>query len=129
MSNNDALSQPIAYTDREELESMQGPDGDTYAAMWSIPHGCGQDIALYSQGYVNALIQRAEAAEQRLQQPIKLPLAEGEAKQAYLDKVIEVLNGAGVQIRYNCPRCNSLLDLTCRPDGDHYCHNQARLGE
>ncbi|MFT2788880.1 hypothetical protein ACMV5I_02275 [Serratia sp. T13T92] len=67
MNNNDELSQPIAYTDREELESMQGPDGDTYAALWAIPHGCGQDIALYSHGYVSALIQRAEAAEQRLE--------------------------------------------------------------
>ncbi|CAI1686858.1 hypothetical protein [Serratia fonticola] len=61
------LSQPIAYTDREELDSMKN---DSYAALWFIPHGCGQDIALYSQEYVTALIQRAEAAEQRLQQPI-----------------------------------------------------------
>ncbi|WP_447880085.1 hypothetical protein [Serratia fonticola] len=55
MSNNDALSQPTAYTDREELESMQGPDGDTYANLWTIPHGFGQDIALYSQEYVTTL--------------------------------------------------------------------------
>ncbi|WP_447879802.1 hypothetical protein [Serratia fonticola] len=57
----EALSQPIAYTDREELESMQGPDADTYANLWAIPHGCGQDIALYSQEYVTAL--RAESAK------------------------------------------------------------------
>lgn len=55
MNNNDALSQPIAYTDCEELESMQGPDGDTYANLWTIPHGFGQDIALYSQEYVTTL--------------------------------------------------------------------------
>ncbi|MFT2797515.1 hypothetical protein [Serratia sp. N21D137] len=175
MSNNDALSQPIAYTDREELESMQGPGGDTYANLWTIPHGFGQDIALYSQEYVTTLqsalkleqeqsayyeqhmwhfhglaeseIKRAEAAEQRLelvreqhnnelrtnsklerrlQQLIKLPAAEGELEQNYLDKVIKALNSAGVQIRYDCPRCNGLLDLTCRPNGAHYCHQQAK---
>lgn len=147
MSSNEALSQPVAYTDREELESMRGPNADTYANLWIIPHGCGQDIALYSHGYVSSLIQRAEAAEQRqelvreqhdnelrtnsklerrLQQLIKLPAAEGELEQNYLDKVIKALNSAGVQIRYDCPRCNGLLDLTCRPNGAHYCYQQAK---
>ncbi|WP_447888498.1 hypothetical protein [Serratia fonticola] len=61
MSYNEALSQPVAYTDREELESMRGPNADTYANLWTIPHGCGQDLALYSQEYVTALL--AENAE------------------------------------------------------------------
>ncbi|QKJ58774.1 hypothetical protein [Serratia fonticola] len=69
---------------------------------------------------------RAEAAEHRLQQPVKLPAAESEEEQNYLDKVIEALNSAGVQIRYNCPRCNGLLDLTYRPNGAHYCHQQVK---
>lgn len=76
---------------------------------------------------VDVLSAKNAELEQRLQQPIKLPLAEGESKQEYLDKVIEVLNGAGLQIRYHCPRCNGLLDLTSRPDGDHYCHQQAKV--
>lgn len=181
----EALSQPIAWTDAEELAQM---NAGTYADMFNGKHiqtGDGQWIALYSQEYVTALLaaleekdQRiAELAvtqmtgplslvlkraaeleriiegvdqlaidggwtarkmseyaksletrnaelEQRLQQPIKLPLAEGEEKQEYLDKMIEVLNDAGLQIRYTCPHCNVLLDLTCRPDGDHYCHHK-----
>lgn len=88
MSNYEELSQPIAYTDREELDSKEN---DSYAALWFIPHGCGQDIALYSQECVIALIdergklrERVEALhkqaikdgsritelEQRLQQPM-----------------------------------------------------------
>ena len=61
----EALSQPTAYTDREELESMQGPEGDSYAALWIIPHGCGEDMPLYAQEYVDYLIQCAALAEQR----------------------------------------------------------------
>lgn len=51
----EALSQPVAFTDREELDSMRGPDADTYAALWIIPHGFGQDIPLYSQDCIDLL--------------------------------------------------------------------------
>lgn len=76
--------------------------------------------------YAKSLETRNAELEHRLQQPVKLPAAEGEVEQNYLDKIIEALNSAGVQIRYNCPRCNGLLDLTCRPNGDHYCHQLAK---
>ncbi|WP_447884917.1 hypothetical protein [Serratia fonticola] len=51
----EALSQPVAFTDREELDSMRGPDADTYASLWIIPHGFGQDIPLYSQDCIDLL--------------------------------------------------------------------------
>lgn len=41
-------SDPVAYTDAEELESLEGVDGHSYAHLWPNAHGFGKDIALYS---------------------------------------------------------------------------------
>ncbi len=95
------------------------------------PNGCGplwpvtwKRYATDAYEQVDRYYNECKELEQRMQQPITLPHAEGEAKQEYLDKVVEALNDAGFQIRYNCTRCNRLLDLTLRPNGDHYCHQQ-----
>ncbi|EAT3775106.1 hypothetical protein EQ442_22810 [Salmonella enterica] len=41
-------SDPVAYTDAEELESLEGVDGHSYAHLWPNSYGFGKDIALYS---------------------------------------------------------------------------------
>jgi uncharacterized protein YdbL (DUF1318 family) len=41
-------SDPVAYTDAEELESLEGVDGHSYAHLWPNAHGFGKDIALYT---------------------------------------------------------------------------------
>ncbi len=78
------------------------------------------------------IIKNAQA-EQRLQQPIKLPerysvdfgvVCDPSGDWLSLDDVVKVLGDAGVEVRSPCPRCNRLLDLTSRPDGAHYCHHK-----
>ncbi|MEX2990373.1 hypothetical protein [Serratia fonticola] len=63
----EALSQPVAVMYADGYVMTREECGNTFAAC------CQTQSPLYSQEYVTALIQRAEAAEQRLQQPIKLP--------------------------------------------------------
>lgn len=41
-------SDPVAYTDTEELESLEGVDGHSYAHLWPNSYGFGKDIALYT---------------------------------------------------------------------------------
>lgn len=41
-------SDPVAYTDAEELESLEGVDGHSYAHLWPNSYGFGKDIALYT---------------------------------------------------------------------------------
>ncbi|EKY1962324.1 hypothetical protein RA241_003714 [Cronobacter sakazakii] len=41
-------SDPVAYTDAEELESLEGVDGHAYAHLWPNSYGFGKDIALYT---------------------------------------------------------------------------------
>lgn len=80
-----------------------------------------------------AQFKKRREAEQRLQQPIKLPerysvdcgvVCDPSGDWLSLDDVVKVLGDAGVEVRSPCPRCNRLLDLTSRPDGAHYCHHK-----
>lgn len=41
-------SDPVAYTDAEELESLEGVDGHSYAHLLPNSYGFGKDIALYT---------------------------------------------------------------------------------
>lgn len=41
-------SDPVAYTDAEELESLEGVDGHSYAHLWPNAYGFGKDIPLYT---------------------------------------------------------------------------------
>lgn len=41
-------SDPVAYTDAEDLESLEGVDGHSYAHLWPNSCGFGKDIALYT---------------------------------------------------------------------------------
>ncbi|EDJ7306030.1 hypothetical protein M8D79_004225 [Salmonella enterica] len=41
-------SDPVAYTDTEELESLEGIDGHSYAHLWPNAYGFGKDIPLYT---------------------------------------------------------------------------------
>lgn len=41
-------SEPVAYTDTEELESLEGVDGHSYAHLWPNAHGFGKDIPLFT---------------------------------------------------------------------------------
>uniref|UniRef100_A0A7M2QNL3 Uncharacterized protein n=1 Tax=feces metagenome TaxID=1861841 RepID=A0A7M2QNL3_9ZZZZ len=41
-------SEPVAYTDIEELESLEGSNGYSYAHLWPNTYGFGKDIPLYT---------------------------------------------------------------------------------
>lgn len=41
-------SDPVAYTDTEELESLEGVEGHSYAHLWPNAHGFGKDIPLFT---------------------------------------------------------------------------------
>lgn len=151
----EALSQPVAFTDREELDSMRGPDADTYAALWIIPHGFGQDIPLYSQDCIDLLQSDLQVTrdalksvtelwndqrqliagfKQQLQQPIKLPEPCGWKSPSghsvlIESEVIDAIRAAGGTALSKCQLCDRLLDLTHRPDGGHYCHHKTKVEE
>lgn len=95
--------------------------GDEILKAWPLVDGA--DVI---QSAPNGMMQLSnELAEMK---PVKLPsrffhvtVAETIAVLRE-SQVIEAITEAGGQVHSTCPRCKRTLDLTHKPNGEHYCH-------
>lgn len=87
------LSKPIGFIEQSGMDYLRsGADAD----IW--PDGvCGDDIPLYSQEYVSALIQRAERLDSMLTESVQA-LKETEQKIAELEQAMRHIHGALLDI-------------------------------
>lgn len=89
----EALSQPVAWTDAEELAEM---NAGTYADMFNGKHiqtDDGQWIALYSQEYVTALL---AALKEKDQQLARYSISAGQADQRLCEsRAVRIALGFG----------------------------------
>lgn len=91
MNNLEELSQPVAWTDADELADMDcNTYGNIFNAKYINIHN-GRWLPFYSQGYVDSLIAQLETTTEKLSKPIAEVISKFGDPETFGEREIKVL--------------------------------------